>query len=843
MPKRAVADRDRHHIVVPWAALAEDYTSYREGRGSPRPPSPIDRHAHGQGLAESARRAELEGLARRAGAAHDLGVQPASDGLAFTFDSVPGFQLELTSLDPLRQAPELLAVQVIGDGAEAVERATVRVPDGKLGYFLKRFEQYVLENTPKGNPRNANLVERIANVRLATIEALWTDRHGSFPARALVMWWEVWLRATDGHELERLAAFAARAGIEVGERHLIFDNRVVVLVRAAADQLATALDVLDDIAELRGARTTTQFFRHLTPADQAAWTDELVGRTTPAVDGSPVACVVDTGVNRGHPLLAHSLAAEDMHACDPAWGTDDHEGHGTEMAGLALYGDVRAALESDGAILLRHRLESVKIWPRTGQNDPDLYAAITAEAVSRSEVQAPNRRRVFSLATTAPPDPDPGTPTLWSAAVDALAAGRQFDALNGELQYIDESSAAAHRLFIVSAGNVREHQAEYMDRCELEPIEDPAQAWNALTVGGFTDLVDVEASGADFEGWSVLSPGGDLSPISRTSVAFARAWPIKPEVVLEAGNVAMSGQGTDFDSPDSLQLLTTDRNVAVRFSTANGTSASAALAAHLAAAISAEYPAFWPETVRALIVHAAEWTQQMRAEIDAVGANKTQREARVRRYGFGVPTLDRCLRSAANALTLVVQDTIRPFQNGKLREMHVHELPWPTEALASLGETPVRLRATLSYFIEPNPTRRGRRQRFRYASHGLRFELKPALETNEVFRKRINKRALDEEENRPTGDGDAEGWFLGSNARNRGSLHSDIWEGTAVELASRGRIAVYPVTGWWKELRARDRSGLGARYSLLISIETQVESVDLWTPVAAQVEVPITIET
>src|SRR3712207_7795828 len=40
--------------------------------------------------------------------------------------------------------------------------------------------------------------------------------------------------------------------------------------------------------------------------------------------------------------------------------------------------------------------------------------------------------------------------------------------------------------------------------------------------------------------------------------------------------------------------------------------------------------------------------------------------------------------------------------------------------------------------------------------------------------------------------------------RSAGSIHADIWEGTAADLANRGAIAVYPVTGWWKENPTRD---------------------------------------
>ncbi len=836
-----MADRNRLHIISPRAAEATDYTSYRSGRGSPRPPAPIDRQAHGTGLAAAARAAEQEGAVRRGA----LDVTPVSEGLYLTFQSWPGFELDLQSFEPLtgKARPELMAVQLVEIDDKPTQIATVLVPEGGLTRFLEKFEEYATQDTPKGSPKHASFVERISTLRLATIEALWTDPPELFPEPDDVVWWEVWLRRSDGHELERLAAFAEASAFEVAERLLVFDTRTIVLVKASAGQLASALDIIDDLAELRSARTASQFFDQLGPAEQADWVAELVGRTT-YVDPSGVAvCVLDTGVNRGHPLLEQALADEDTHASEPGWGAHDHDGHGTEMAGLALYGDLGAALASNASILMTHRLESVKVLPPVGDNDPDLYGAITADAASRVEIQAPHRRRIFSMAITAAPDPVPGAPTSWSAAVDALAAGRQFAPASGELRYIDDGSNDAHRLFLISAGNVRDgyDAANYLERCDTEAIEDPAQAWNALTVGAFTELEDLTPHGTDYEGWTAVAEPGELSPFSRTSTMFERQWPIKPEIVAEGGNICESADG-EFNWPPALGVLTTHLNPAERqFTTTNATSAATAQAAYLAAAVAASYPVLWPETVRALVVHSAEWTTQMRTRLDATGNSKEAKEALVRRYGYGVPDLARATRSANNALTLVVQDTIHPFNATKLREMHVHDLPWPKDELEALGEAAVRLRVTLSYFIEPHPTRRGWKRRYRYASHGLRFELKTPEETNEQFEKRLNKRALDEEEARPTAQDDSAGWFLGSNARNRGSLHSDFWRGTAAELAARGRVAIYPVTGWWKEHSARDQSERGARYGLVISIETPVESVDLWTPVAMQVNVPIEI--
>ena|SRR5664279_4265062 len=80
-------------------------------------------------------------------------------------------------------------------------------------------------------------------------------------------------------------------------------------------------------------------------------------------------------------------------------------------------------------------------------------------------------------------------------------------------------------------------------------------------------------------------------------------------------------------------------------------------------------------------------------------------------------------------------------------------------------------------------------------------------------------------------------------SRTSGSLHTDIWGGTAADLAERGFIAVYPVGGWWKEQKKRDHSERGARYALIVSIETPNQDVDIWTPVAQQIGVDVAIST
>jgi len=848
------SQRNRKHILVPTGPSTERYRPHpRRIDPPPGPPAPASRSKHAKSLELALNSAITESQKRRSEAG--IEVHGAEPGLYIQFESQPGVPLELGSLEAMHRGIELVAVSHSMTTEEAprrVEHATVFVPDGKVGHFLERFEAYA-KTAPKkkGEQRHEKMLDPVATLRLATLRGLWTDATEVYPdGENTVIWWEVWLRRQDddGSELARLMEFAAYQKIEVAPRRLQFADRTVTLVRASPAEFAASIDVLNDIAEVRRAKQAATVFIDMGPEEQGDWTKELLERMRTAAPHAPAVCVLDTGVNRGHPLLEGSLASADCHAYDPTWGTHDHDGHGTEMAGLALFGDLTPHVELSHAVTLRHILESVKILPVKGVNPPDLYGAITADATSRVEIQAPQRKRTFSMAVTATDERDRGQPTSWSAAVDALAAGRAFDPTTQGLEYLDDGSDDAQRLFVISAGNVAKLCADHLDGSDTDPVHDPGQAWNALTVGGFTDKAVI--SDPRWANWQPLARVGDLSPWSTTGVTFANSWPIKPDVVFEAGNVAKNAKGeVNFPCPD-LSLLSTHYKPSEKsFVLSWATSAATAQAAQMAATIAAEYPTLWPESVRALIVHSAEWTAQMKAALQGAGG-KRARARLVRRYGFGVPSMQRALRSANDALTLIAQGTIRPFapkenkpNERQMGDIHFFELPWPREVLQGLGETPARLRVALSYFIEPNPGRRGWKKRHRYASHGLRFDVKGPTESMDEFRKRLNKKALDEDEEKPSTGGDSSEWYLGETARNRGSIHSDILQGFAADLAERGVVAVYPVSGWWKDQPKRDRSAKGARYALVISIETPGVDTDIWTPVATQVGVTTEIET
>lgn len=302
---------------------------------------------------------------------------------------------------------------------------------------------------------------------------------------------------------------------------------------------------------------------------------------------------------------------------------------------------------------------------------------------------------------------------------------------------------------------------------------------------------------------------------------------------MEGGNYAF--RGNERSGADDLSLLTTILHPKGRlFESTRDTSPATAAAARLAAILWSRYPRLRPETVRALLVHSASWTPKMRERFP--GNQKAVIHRCLRCYGYGVPDLHRALNSAENHVNLIFEGELQPFArvDGQVRthEMHVHSLPWPTEVLEELGETQVTMRVTLSYFVEPSPNRVGWGVNHRYASHGLRFDvIRLPGETLTEFKQRISKAEWDDPKKRPPSVPETRNWVIGDNGRTHGSLHCDWWVGKAVELARCNRIAVYPVTGWWKERHHLGRYDHFARYSLVVSIQAPEVNVDLYNPI------------
>lgn len=719
--------------------------------------------------------------------------------------SEPGLPLTLESLESPRFGLELLMVRQLGERQHAV----VRLDHAGLRRFEKMLDAYQApppNADQAGRPRHSALLDSISEIRAVLLDTFWTDDPGQFPSEDSEGW-EIWLRQPDPQVdvLRQFREEAAPLGVLVGATGLRFPDRVVCLAQGPVSQLGRCALLLDRVAELRRARP----FKGALPVPvlfDALDFEPLYERIVPPTALAPVICLLGTGADLDHPLLAPaSVYAETQ---GQRLGRGDGHGHGTAMAGLALYGDLRDNLKTESPLALQAHLEAL----RTTAEDADICGASTVAAIAQVERQHPHAQRIYCLSGQGSRPSALGRPGAWSATLDHLAAG---------------ADGGPERLFIVAAGdNPQAKEEAWPEALHLCAVSDPAQAWNVLTVGSYTQRTELPALNPRH--YRALAHAGEASPHSSTSVHWERPWPAKPELVFEGGNLVEDPCG-ERSILDAHSLVSTAPDG--KYATLSGTTASAALATRMASVLWAAYPDLWPQAIRALMVHSARWTPAMRKQIPPT--DERRKRLLLRTCGWGVPSLEEALHSGGDALTLIVQQQIQPFEkqksSGRMRDIHFHSLPWPKDELTALGNTRVELRVTLSYFIEPSPGERGRSSKHAYASHGLRFEVCGATESPDDFRMRLSSSAEEEEGGRKIKKPQDSGWTLGSRLRNSGSIHSDIWQGSAADLAQRGLIGVYPVLGWWRERLSLGKVAQGTRYALIVSLRPlEKVQVDLY---------------
>ena len=624
--------------------------------------------------------------------------------------------------------------------------ATIFVPNSKKEYFFKRISKYANELSRYGNYKHKTLVESISDIQKALlVESFWQDDSTLIPSDE-PEWCEVWLSSDSMDVIHRFDELLVQQQVNSKNGCIRFPERAIKLVYADRAQLENLTRLSDDIAEYRKAKTTAAFWTELPNREQAEWVESLMERLQVDRESLVSICILDTGVNHGHPLLSPMLDGVDCQSVDSRWGSHDHHGHGTLIAGVTGYGNLLEILQENGPVFVNHILESVKILPEHGENDPELWGDITSQGISLAEIQAPDRKRVCCMAITANDTRDRGKPSSWSGALDQITSG------------VDDGTK---RLMVVSAGNITDFNqvANYPDAQMADSIHDPAQSWNALTVGAFTQLDTL--TDPTLRGYRPIAQENQLSPFSTTSCTWDDRWSIKPEIVMEGGNMALDGGGFATIC-DDLSLLSTHYQPQTQLlSCFNMTSAATSQAANLAAKIQSNYPDFWPETVRALMVHSAEWPEPLKQQF-ARNDTKTEIKKVLRACGYGVPNLERALYSASNSLTLISQAEIQPFEyrDGRNRtcDMHIFDLPWPSDVLLERLDMQVEMRITLSYFVEPGPGEIGWKDRYRYASHALRFDVNSPGEPRDLFVRRINAAARAEDEGHPGTSSASDHW-------------------------------------------------------------------------------------
>jgi len=700
-----------------------------------------------------------------------------------------------------------------GTEAEVVNRiddqALVRIYHDLSG-LRQKVSTYESTNTPSGNPKFQGLVARIDTIRPATLSDLSSGKLDDTLPDDEQLWVELWTLGGMAHEHDRqgrdlsIRAFAELAGSQLTVPTYRGAERDVYLVHATGLLLKILPSLLPDVVEVQRAAVV----RPIELAEIIAEGEDDVEVAVPERDTAVIA-LHDAGIDNAHPYLKPLIIGVESVVPGVPSTSDYPGGHGTQMAGVAAFPNLASQIVA-GKLAATCQLISVRLLESETEagGDPErgpLWADRTVQSVQTAETLSNGRTVIHNLSIGAPNDQE-GLPldrTAWSVSVDQLGWNE-----------------GGGRLMVVAAGNAE----PITDRDDYPAInlgpphhDQPAQAWNAITVGGYTMLDQLSTKDAS-EGYaSPLAKAGQLSPHSKTRQGGNR--PIKPEIVMEAGNTAPGG-GLESPEAQGLTILTTSSKWRTGGSPVRRTyrtSPAAAAASNLLAQLANAHPNLSVATLRGLLIHSSRWP--------TAAVKQLVKQDLLRSFGYGVPDLTKVMSSASNRPVLVYEGNLVPSPRAakgkRIREADFIKIPFP---LDQFGEIEARLAVTLSYFIEPTESS----VRRTYAGGRLRWDMQGPAETSEGFRVRINR--LLREPGTDIGPGSYD-WRVGINARGRGCIQHDWTLTSASGLTGDRLLAVSPVIGWWEDSTATADRAIA--YSLIVSIDFGDVDVDVHNLVSA----------
>lgn len=443
-------------------------------------------------------------------------------------------------------------------------------------------------------------------------------------------------------------------------------------------------------------------------------------------ENSPLACVVDSGLVAGHPLLSGLVV--DEHDFDSGENTVvDLHGHGTHVAGIVAYGDIPECLRNR-RWSPKVRLLSAKVLRRVAQqgfNDPQFIRAAFSD---EKRVETQLREAITFYARE------------YGCRVFNLSLGHQDRAFTAGRQLpwgyvLDELASQLDVVLVVSAGNATninvpavstssDFQSAVLKNTlsDANPIIDPAYSAMALTVGSVarTEVSSSALRNPTRRALLVASPANTPSPFTRVGLiaengsGLQRA--IKPELVGFGGNWTLNTLGTGWNPNDpSLgePSLRFDFPGTRLLSSMSGTSQAAPFVTHVASLVEASgrrnNATYSADLIRALTVHSAR-IEKSTVDWMAKGFSESDGEhRRLRAIGYGKPDPERACFSSDNRVVLTTEDTV--FEGN----YHLYQLELPDNFLSNPGRR--RIRVTLAF----SPPVRGTRKE--YLQHTMWFRL------------------------------------------------------------------------------------------------------------------------
>ncbi|MFH1190276.1 MAG: S8 family peptidase [Candidatus Omnitrophota bacterium] len=404
--------------------------------------------------------------------------------------------------------------------------------------------------------------------------------------------------------------------------------------------------------------------------------------------------ILDSGILASHPLLEKAtgdeiavsmLGRKEIREDKP----QDDVGHGTKVAGIAVYGDLKQCILekkfSPEVWILSAKVMYRKEGP-TGEicaeyDETELLEHQLEKAVTYFVENFKNCR-----------------------IVNISFGNRASPMFRGQAQYslavlIDELAKKHNLIFIISAGNISENKVlaiikkypqYFIDETKDVKIIDPASSAYALTVGSIVQEYGPFESGNENSekdiAYSPANKKGYPSPFTRVGPGYREM--IKPDLVEEGGNILITPSFSIAKQGGNLIVLNPDWLKEGRlFSMAYGTSLSAPKVANLTARLCNQYPNFSSNMIKALILASAEIPKDRPSPLDSINYGSRNKDLLhlLKIYGCGKPNLNTASFSSLNHVVLKAENSIQ------INGIHLYHFYLSDEFLTVKGDRQISI--------------------------------------------------------------------------------------------------------------------------------------------------------
>ena len=361
--------------------------------------------------------------------------------------------------------------------------------------------------------------------------------------------------------------------------------------------------------------------------------------------------IIDTGVNLIQPF--DDLIVEG--GINITGETDaDHSGHGTLVAGLAIFGqDLPYSVAN--SYVAKCKVLPIKVLHNNngGIKFLSLLQAIRT-ANQENGVRLFNMSIVFSPKTYNEPFSDLAYEldrlSHELGVLIFISVGNFDDQSLKDLLTVDSHSDHDYPDFFYNLNGTSP-----VHNCENTNISTPSESLNNLSIGALAGNIE----GGD---------NSDITPANLYPAYYTRKFHFDYEQKVNGIDLPRNQKNKYLNKPDLVfdggDLLRPQSGIEVLASPANGyftrsagTSLSAPLVTSMAAEIEGKYPELHVQSIKALLINSANYHKPSQLPLF-----QNKEELLRKLIGFGVPEKDHLLHSDDNSITMVVEDQIKPLE-------------------------------------------------------------------------------------------------------------------------------------------------------------------------------------